>query len=95
MSDQIKINSLITVSKTAYGAQTGDEKVLMGVDSGLYYGVNSVGGQIWDEIQKALTVNELVERLMERYEVERTACEHQTLRYLSELRERGLITISE
>lgn len=92
--EQINLKSTIEVSKNAHGAETGDEMVVMGVESGLYFGVNSVGATIWKEIQKPSRVDDVVAVLLDKFEVDNKICEQETLAFLKKLQERNLLIVS-
>ena len=49
----------------------GDETVLLDLGSGVYYSLNGVASSVWRELQAGRTVAELVEALLDRYDVER------------------------
>jgi len=74
--------------------RVGDEVVLLDLDSGTYYGLDAVGGRLWDLISGSATIGEAIDTMLEEYEVEREVLESDVLRLVDELREKGLISIS-
>ena len=74
--------------------RVGDEVVLLDLDSGTYYGLDAVGGRLWDLISGSATIGEAIDTMLEEYEVEREVLESDVLRLVNELREKGLISIS-
>jgi len=71
--------------------RVGDEVVLLDLDSGTYFGLDAVGGRIWDLLTGAATVGETIETMLAEYEVERGLLERDVLRLVNELEEKGLI----
>ena len=74
--------------------RVGDEVVLLDLDSGTYYGLDAVGGRLWDLISGSATIGEAIDTMLEEYEVEREVLESDVLRLVDELHEKGLISIS-
>jgi len=59
----------------------------------VYYGLNDIGAQIGNLIQEPKTVKELLESLLEEYEVTLGRCEHDLLALLQEMAGTGLIKV--
>lgn len=71
----------------------GGEKVMLSVKNGKYYNLGEIGGDIWDLIEKQIAVNQLIEILMSKYNVEQSECEGQVISFLELLLDEGLIDI--
>ena|SRR2546422_2299993 len=69
------------------------EAVILGLEAGVYYGLDSVGTRIWELIGERGWVREILARLVDEYDVEPGRCERDLLGLLRELREQGLITV--
>ena len=69
------------------------ELVMMNVDRGMYYGLEEIGVQIWNMMEKPIRVADLVAQLNTRYQVESEQCEADTLEFLEELFAEDLIVI--
>jgi len=50
------------------------EVVIMNKRDNVYYGLNDVGGRIWQLIKEPRVVSDLIDTLMKEYEVDRTTC---------------------
>jgi hypothetical protein len=70
-------------------------KVLMSVESGMYYGLNGMGTEIWKRIDQYIQVSVLVQELLDEYDVSRRDAEAQVLSFLNELDENNLIEKEE
>mgnify|MGYP006281803067 FL=1 len=69
------------------------EKVMMSMDKGEYFGLNTVGSRIWELIEEEIEVNDLIGKMLEEFDVESSACKEDVIGFLNELNEKGLIVI--
>jgi len=72
--------------------RAGEEIVLLDLDSGTYYGLDEVGGRLWELITGTSTVGEAIDTMLGEYEVQRDVLERDVFRLLAELEEKGLIS---
>lgn len=70
----------------------GNEIVMMDTQNGAYIGLNDVSSTIWNYLENELTAEELIVRLLDEYDIERTDCEQQTLECLKKMEEQGIIS---
>ena len=71
------------------------ERVMLSIENGKYYNLGDLGGEIWDLIEKPISMQQLIERLLEQYEVEKSVCEAQVQQFLTQLNHENLIEIEE
>lgn len=88
-------NSIIMRESSFVSADLDSEVVMMDAATGTYYGLNEVAGTIWHLLGEAKRVDDLVTRLVEDYEVERTQCQRDVLAVLEEMHQRGLIKVAQ
>ena len=74
-------------------SKIGEEVVMMDMDSGFYFCLNSVASAIWSKLENEITFDDFVEELLKEYAVEKTLCEHDTKELLEQLREKNIIRI--
>jgi hypothetical protein len=67
--------------------------VMMSVEKGKYYNLGKTGGVIWKIIAEPVSVETVVNKLLEKYEVTRKQCEAQTLSFLNEMDREELIEV--
>mgnify|MGYP000950733417 CR=1 FL=1 len=67
------------------------EKVMLSVQKGKYYNLGEVGGRIWELLASPITLERLVNQLLEQYEVEPELCREQVCSFLGNLLNEGLI----
>ena len=70
------------------------ETMMVRIKNRMYYGLDDVGSRIWELMTTPLQVSQVIDTLMEEYDVEREKCQGNTLDLLNQLYEEGLITIA-
>lgn len=74
-------------------ADMGEETVMMDIMSGKYFKLSEVGGSIWNKIENPTLVSDLIKSLLEEYEVSEEDCTTQTLDFLTQLADKGIIVV--
>ncbi|KMK75025.1 lasso peptide biosynthesis PqqD family chaperone [Alkalihalobacillus pseudalcaliphilus] len=69
------------------------EKVMLSIENGKYYNLGEIGGEIWDLLERPLTLESLVEKLVNRYEISLSKCSEEVQGFLDELKEQNLIEV--
>lgn len=87
--------SIVTVNKDYVYCNVEDEMVLLGLEDGIYYGLNPVGAFIWEQIKEPKSVEEIRDAILEEYDVEKSECEKDLLDLLQHLSEKGLIVVKK
>lgn len=82
------------VSSEQLHSEVGSEAVILDLKSGVYYGLNETGNQIWQWLQQPKSESEIVALLLEEYDVtpEQGASDVKAL--LTELSQAGIIEIA-
>jgi hypothetical protein len=91
--DQVLKCKLI-VDKSVLSADLEGETVLLNLETGVYFGLDEVGTAIWNALEAGASVDEIVSRLLEEFEVEADRARSDVSKFLSSLEERGLIVPS-
>lgn len=84
-------NSKYLRNNEAISGRLHDELVMMDVQKGKYFSLNSVATFIWDLLEQPLSIEELCERLMNEYEIEYEECRIEVEEYLKEMNKYGLV----
>jgi hypothetical protein len=93
MESRISGNSSIVVGKDLLACDLAGEAIILDSKLGVYYGLDPVGARIWNLIQNEKTVRELLDTLLEEYEVEHERCDLDLQNLLHNLAVRDLIKI--
>ena len=70
----------------------GDEMVLLDYERGIYYGLNDVGARMLFLIAEGRTLPEVVERLLEEFEVTGPTLQSDLQTLIAELQAKGLVS---
>lgn len=91
MNSNISGSSIVVAAKHHVSCDLAGEAVILGVKSGIYYGLNATGARIWGLVQAPTTVDEVCDTIVAEYNVEAERCKHDILALLEELLTNGLI----
>ena len=79
---------------SAIGRTIDDEAVIVLPEQGQVKVLNEVGARIWDLADGSRTVRDIVAAICAEYEVEPAQAEGDTLDFVAELVERGVVSLS-
>jgi hypothetical protein len=80
-------------NKKIIQSKIGDEVVMLDIDSGFYFGLNTVASVIWSNLEEEISFHELIDKLLAIYKIDRQTCEEETKVLLSQLLEKEIIKI--
>lgn len=69
------------------------EKVMMDLELGRYYMLSKTASYIWELIVSPISIQEVVDHLLDRYEVEPEECKSQVLSLCDALQQLNLIEV--
>ena len=69
------------------------EKVMVDFDSGKYFMLSGSANDIWGLISDGIAFEDIVEKLLEMYQVEEPMCRKSTSKFLGKLQDAGFISI--
>lgn len=92
-AEQITASTRVIASDNVVGCDIQGEMVLLDLNSGIYFGLNAVGADIWNFVREEKSVEEIQHYLMSQYAVSLERCEAEVISLLSRLSERGLIRL--
>ena len=91
----INLDSIVVATENQVSSDLGDEMVILGLKSGVYYGLDPVGARVWSLLQEANTVAQIKTVLLQEYEVESERCESDLVELLDQLAAENLITVKD
>lgn len=74
-------------------AELDNETVLLGVEQGAYFGLETTAQAIWQELAQPRQIAEIVAALTARYDIDQARCAAQTLAFVEQLAAEGLVQI--
>jgi len=89
----IALDSRVRWSVDPLAAEVSGNVVLMSIQRGAYYGLDSVGSDIWRRLTEPTPVSELCAALQAAYEADAATLRADVLRFLARLAEEGLIDV--
>jgi hypothetical protein len=89
------LNSIVQRDPEVIAAEAGQDVVMVSVANGFYYGVSEVAREIWGIIESPKKISNVVDDLIEAYEVDRSACETQVLLFLEDLVAERLVQVKD
>lgn len=70
-----------------------DEKAMVDFETVKYFLLKGSANDIWDYIQEETTVEEIVNKLLKVYDVDKNECLTSVIQFLEQLKENGFIDI--
>lgn len=86
-------NTIISKSVDLLEAPMDDSLALMSIESGKYYGLNTVGRVIWELLEEAKPYKEIITSLLSRFDIGELECNDQCKKFLDEMLHRKMIKI--
>ena len=78
-------------NKKIIQSKIGEEVVMLDMDSGFYFGLNSVASVIWNLLEQEIAFDFLIDKLMETFDVDRPLCESDTRELIDQMLEKKII----
>jgi hypothetical protein len=91
----ISEKSIVSRSEDLLEASMEDSLALMSIEKGSYYGLNPVGKEIWENIDKPISVINLIDLLLTKFNIDKETCQKETIAFLGKLEIREIISISK
>lgn len=88
----MELSDKFSVCDEVVARELGGETVLLDLNSGLYFGLDQVGGRIWELLSEApRTLNELCDAIEAEFDAPRARIEQDLLALAEQLSEKELI----
>jgi Coenzyme PQQ synthesis protein D (PqqD) len=89
----ISPSSVVVAVSEQVSSDLAEESVILNLKSGIYYGLNAVGSEIWNRIQEPKTVSWLTETIASEYDVDTDRCQQDLFTLLQDLFAAQLIEV--
>ncbi|CAN5126073.1 PqqD family peptide modification chaperone [soil metagenome] len=87
----LNLQTLIKRSEHPLSSPIADELVMFDTQGGKYYGLNEIATEIWNRLEKPLSIGQLCNSLTKEFDVGTEQCRKEVLEFLPKLLEKGLI----
>jgi hypothetical protein len=91
--NDMDMKSVVVANRQQVSGDLGEEAVILSLEDGMYYGVNTVGSRIWSEIQQPRTLQQLLGTLTDEFEVDPDECLRDLKAFLQQLADKGLVQV--
>ena len=91
----IKLSDFITRNEEPLSSEIDGERVMMSLDQGKYFGLNTVGSFIWELTESKSTFGEMLNKVEEKYDVAPEVCLKETSQFIEQLIEKKLVKIEK
>lgn len=71
--------------------QLDDSQIVMDIERGKYFGLNSLGRKIWELLESPLTLDEIINRLLSEYQVSEEVCYKEVSSFINKAISLGII----
>lgn len=95
MTETITINTTTIVKRdpSLLSSRVDDDLVLFSAEQGMYYGTQAVGRRIWALIKDEVSIDEICDKLLEEFSVDRVTCQREVVQFIEQLAEEELIAV--
>lgn len=90
---EINLDTVVSRAAGFSTAQVRDDLMMLNVEQGAYYSLDSIGGEIWKLLEQPARVQDIVDRLQRRYDVSQEQCRVDVLAFLGEMQKNGMILV--
>lgn len=93
MTASLDEHSRVTVSPSVYARAFGEEVVLLEFGNGEYYGLDTVGADIWRRLEAGDDLGAAADYIAAHYEVGRAEALHDIVDLVAQLRSHDLLAV--
>ena len=88
-------NTIIAKRPDLLASQVDDEMVMLDMESGNYFGLDSIAADIWNLLEQPISITALCQRLEQEYQVDHQQCLADTTEFLEQLLANNMIEVHE
>lgn len=87
----LTLDTPVTLIDDLLSSTLGDEKIILDLTTGTYYGLDGVGARVWGLLEESRTGREICNQLEAEYDVDRSTLETDVLRLLRRFEDEGFL----
>lgn len=89
----IPLHATVVASEKQVSCDLATEAVILNLEDGVYYGLNSVACRVWEMIKEPITVRQIRDSLLLEYEIEEATCTRDLLELLEQFERWKLVEL--
>lgn len=89
----LQLDSLIQQTSRWISSEINEQTVIMNIESGEYLAFEEVGTSIWKYCEVPITISSICDKLITEYEVGLEQCRQETMSFIRDAYDRGLIQL--
>lgn len=90
----LNMDNVVVQNRDIDVSDLNNEKVMMNIDKGQYFSLNSLGSRIWELIDSPKKIRSVVNVLLQEYEVSEEECVESVTEFLNTLHHVELINVN-
>jgi len=87
-------SSFVVISDDVVSCDLNGEAAILNIESGIYYGLNPIGAKIWNSLKTPSNLTDLVEMILDEYDVEEERCKTDIFELINDLVNNGLVKVN-
>lgn len=91
----VTMRSTVVAVSDQVSADLQGEAIVLGLEKGMYYGLDEVGALVWTLLAEPRPVTEIRDRIVARFDVDEPTCEKDLLAFLTQLHGEALIDVRD
>jgi hypothetical protein len=91
----ISMDSIIKIMDNVVSCDLDGEVAILNMNDGIYYGLDPIGARIWDLIQNPIALGNILEIILEEYDVKYDQCKEDVLELIEKFHKNGLVKIND
>jgi hypothetical protein len=87
----LTLSDRIVIPDSVVFRDLGGETVVLNLETGLYFGLDEVGTEVWNDLRNGSTLQQTFDRLIGEYDVAADTLRADILRFVNHMAAKGLV----
>ncbi len=93
LDPDLDVDAVICIEPSNVSCDLADEAIILNIQSGTYFGLNSVGARIWKAVAKPTSIRDICAVICNEYDIEPAQCEQDVKRLVHNMVKNGLVRL--
>lgn len=89
----IDLRTVVVQKKEPVAVDVEGSVVMMSLAQGKYYGLDDIGTRIWELVAEPRSIQDVCDRLVDEFEVDRRDCERDVIEFVGQLAAENLVDL--